>query len=93
MLEYTKKKSHTCEEGGVQLIISFKYLLMNLKNNYLFKKLLKWNNKNVRILLLMLYFFKIYIYKNTRNHHQCHSILTILFYFFFLEQDGLKIKT
>ena len=30
----------------------------------------------------MLYFLKIYIYKNTRNHHQCHSILAILFYFF-----------
>ena len=49
--------------------------------------------KNVRILILTtLYFLKIYNYKNTRNHHQRYSILTILFYFFFLEQDGLKIE-
>ena len=42
------KKSHTCEEGEVHLRISFFlfiFLLMNLKNNYLLKKLLKWANK------------------------------------------------
>ena len=33
------KKLHTCEEGGAQLRISFWHLLMNLKNNLLFKKL------------------------------------------------------
>ena len=27
-----KKKSHTCEEGGAQLRISFWHLLMNLKS-------------------------------------------------------------
>ena len=49
--------------------------------------------KNLRTLILtMLYFLKIDNYKNTRNHHQRYSILTILFYFFFLEQDGLKIE-
>ena len=49
-------------------------------------------NKKVRILTFTMYFLKIHIYKNTRNHHQCHSILTILFYFFFLEGVELKIK-
>ena len=32
------KKSHTCEEGGTHPKISVWHLLMNLKNNYLFKK-------------------------------------------------------
>ena len=53
------KKSHTCEEGGAQLRISFWHLLMNLKNTYLLKKLLKWNNKkqnNSKI--YMLHFIK-----------------------------------
>ena len=27
-----RKKSHTCEEGGARLRISFVHLLMNLKN-------------------------------------------------------------
>ena len=35
------KKSHTCEEGWAQLRISSWHLLMNLKNKYLFEKLLK----------------------------------------------------
>ena len=34
----------TSEEGGAHLRISFWYLLMNLKNNYLFKKLLHFLN-------------------------------------------------
>ena len=36
------------EKGGEHLKISVWYLLMNLKNNYLFKKLLKWANKKCR---------------------------------------------
>ena len=40
----------------------------------------------------MFYFLKIYIYKNTKNCYQYRSILTILFYFFFFESDGLKIN-
>ena len=40
-----KKKSHTYEEGGAHLRISFWHLLMNLKNKSLLKKLLKWANK------------------------------------------------
>ena len=39
------EKSHTCEEGGPHLRISVWHLLINLKNNYLLKKLLKWANK------------------------------------------------
>ena len=42
---YFVKKSHTCEEGGAQLRISFWHLLMNLKIKYLSKKMLKWANK------------------------------------------------
>ena len=38
-------KSKTCEGGGAHLGISVWDLLMNLKNNYLLKKLLKWANK------------------------------------------------
>ena len=30
--QFLIKKSHTCEEGGTQLRISFWHLLMNLKN-------------------------------------------------------------
>ena len=42
------QKPQTCDEGGVHLGISFWHLLMNLKNNYLLKKLLKWANiKNI----------------------------------------------
>ena len=36
-----QKNSHTCEEGGG----TPQNLMMNLKNNYLLKKLLKWANK------------------------------------------------
>ena len=39
------KKLHTCEEFGAQLRIYFWHLLMNLKNKYLLKILLKWTNK------------------------------------------------
>ena len=45
-----QKKSHTCEEGGVHLIISVWHLLMNLKSNNLLE--------NVRILMFtMVNFF------------------------------------
>ena len=39
------KKSYIFKEGGAQLRISFWHLLMNLKNKYLLKKLLKQANK------------------------------------------------
>ena len=42
------KKSHTFQEGGAHLRISIWHLLMNLKNNYLLKKLLKWANKKYK---------------------------------------------
>ena len=42
---YIKNKtSHICE-GEVPLRISFWHFLMNLENNYLLKKLLKWAKK------------------------------------------------
>ena len=40
-----KKKSHACKEGRAHLRISFLHSLMNLKNKYLLKQLLKWANK------------------------------------------------
>ena len=47
-LKLLKRKSHTCEEGEALLRTSVGHLLMNLKNNYLFKKLLKWANKKYK---------------------------------------------
>ena len=47
------KKSHTREEGGAHLRISFWYLLMNLKNKYLLRKLLKWANKKKKFLIFI----------------------------------------
>ena len=38
-------KSHTCEESAARLRVSVWHLLMNLKNNYLLKKLFKWTYK------------------------------------------------
>ena len=53
------KKKYTCEEGGgTRSRISVWHLLMNLKNKYLFKKLLKWANKNCKCFN---------IYKNVKN--------------------------
>ena len=47
-LEILLKKLLTCEESETHRGISFWHLLMNLKNNYLFKKLLKWANKKCK---------------------------------------------
>ena len=50
------------------------HLLMKLKNNYLLKKLLKWNNKNVRILI-----FKCSIFlKNKEKHLEIPLFYTFL---------------
>ena len=64
-----KKKPHTCE-GGAHLKISFWNLLMNLKNKYLLKKLMKWVNKkqnNFNIYNIPLFLKK--IKKNTSRYH------------------------
>ena len=44
------QKSHICKEGGTQLRVSVRHLLMNLKTtiNYSLKKLLKWANKKCK---------------------------------------------
>ena len=59
-----KKVGHTSE-----LVWS---LLINLKNSYLLKKLLKWANKNVRILIGSFFgsFFAVVLFfkKNKENH-------------------------
>ena len=52
--EYT---SHT-REGGAHLKISAWHLLMNLKNGYLLKKLLRGPIRNVRILIFTMLYFK-----------------------------------
>ena len=39
------EKSHTCEEGGVHIRISFWHLLIELEKQIFIKKLLKWANK------------------------------------------------
>ena len=44
--------------GGTHLRISFWHLLMNLKNNYLLKKLLKWANKKCANVITMSYLKK-----------------------------------
>ena len=41
-------KNHTCDEGGAHFRISFCQLLINLKHNYLLRKLLKWTNKKCK---------------------------------------------
>ena len=61
---YEFKKSHTCEEGGGHPRISVWHLLMNLKNNYLLKKLLKWTNKKC-----ILIFTKIKKNKKNKEKH------------------------
>ena len=65
----TCKKSHTCEEGGAHLRICVWYLLMNLKNNYLLKKLLKWANKKCKNFNIYNVVFKKKIKKNTSRYH------------------------
>ena len=46
---FLNKKSHTREEGGTHPRISVWHLLMNFKDNYLLKKLLKWANKKCQV--------------------------------------------
>ena len=51
------KKSHTCEEGGAHLKISFWHLLMNMKNKLSLQKNLKWaNKKKIISIFTMLHF-------------------------------------
>ena len=62
-----KDKNHTREEGRAHPRISVWHSLMNLKNNYLLKKLLKWANKKCK-------YFNIYknkkeLKKNTWRYH------------------------
>ena len=62
-----RKKLHLCEEAGAHLRISFWHLLMNLKNNYLLKKLLKWATKKMILIFSMLNFLK-----KKKNTWRCH---------------------
>ena len=58
------KKSHSCEEGGAPLRISFWHLLINLKNKQLLRKQLKWANKKQNVNIYNAAFFK----KNKEKH-------------------------
>ena len=55
-----EKKKHRCEEGEGHLRISFWYLLMNLKNNYLQKTCLSdpIRKKTITIFTMLHFFFK-----------------------------------
>ena len=75
------------------LRIFFWHLLMNLIKNYLLKKLLKWDNKNVRILIFANVVFK---KKTKKKKHQDISfytcvpkILMIWSSSWYMEHDGL----
>ena len=60
------RKSHTCQEGGTHHIISFWYLLTNLKNKYLLKRLLKKANKKQNN--LNIYNVAFFVLKNKEKH-------------------------
>ena len=83
-----KEKSHICEEGGEHPRISVWQLLMNLKNNYLLKKLLKWANKKCK-------YFNIKIKNNNKKNKEKHLEIS-LFYscvptFFMISSTVLEI--
>ena len=63
------KKSHTCEEGGAHLKIYFWHLLINLKNKYLFEKMLKLANKKENNFNIYNAAFKIKNKKTWRYHY------------------------
>ena len=70
------KKSHTCEDGHLRISV---YLLMNLKNNYLLEKLLKWANKKIqcdRYWDYPLTTRKIKIFKKWKKHLEMSSFYT-----------------
>ena len=77
-----KNHTHVKKVGNTsELLFGIYHLLMNLKNNYLLKKLLKWANKNVRNLIFTLFFFK----KKKKAKHQeislfynCVSIILMI---------------
>ena len=60
LLLIKQEKTHKCEEGKAHLRISFWYLFLDLKNNYLLRKLLKWayKNKTIIIFIMLHCFFK-----------------------------------
>ena len=64
------RKNHTRVKKVGHTSISFWHLLMNLKNIFLFKKLLKWvNKKQNNFNIYNVAFFKKKIMKNTCKYH------------------------
>ena len=68
------EKSHTCEEGRTHLRISFWNLLMDLKSNYLLKKLLNWANEKCRN-------FNIYNFVFFKNKKERHLEISLFYTF------------
>ena len=63
-------KIHThAENVGAHLRSSVWHLLINLKNNYLFNKLMKLANKNVRIVIFTMFFLTRIKKKPWRSHY------------------------
>ena len=90
------KKSHTLEEGGAHLRISVLHLLMNLKNNCLWKNLLMWaNKKRKKLNIFNVVFFK----ENKRKTpggiiilHLCTKSLDNMIYSsWYIECESLKL--
>ena len=94
MLHFLKKykeKSHTCQEGGAHLRLSFWHLLMNLKNKQILKKLLKWANKkqkNFNIYNVAFIFKK--IKKDTCRYHS-QNLDYMIYSSWYIEQNKLKL--
>ena len=92
---YITLKNQEGEEGGAQLTISFWHLLMNLKNNYLLTKLLKWaNKKRKNFNIYNIVFFK-KIKRNTWRYHKIHlctkNLDDLIYCSWDIERDGLKL--
>ena len=68
------RKTQTCEEGGPQFRISIWHLLMNLKNNYYLKRLLKWANKKYKNFNICIVLFL----KNKEKHLEISLFYTCI---------------
>ena len=93
---FYKKKSHTCEEGVAHLRIFFWCLLMDLKNKYLLKNLLKWANKKCNNFNI---YRAVFFLKNKEKNpgniiilHLCtKNIVDMVYNSWDIECDGLKL--
>ena len=87
---FQKRKNHTHVEKVGHTSISFWHLLMNLKNKYLLRKLLKWANKKQNNLNIYNVAFKKKIKKNTYRYHY-QNLNDIIYSSWDIEQNILKL--